>query len=122
MDKQENVDDIINSSMKNLRDIIDSNTIVGKAIEVDGVYIIPISKVNVGFVAGGGEPGKKKASFLGGSGSGFNVTPVGVLSISKGETQFIQVDRTDAIAELIKTATKVVSSVVGEREDEKNNK
>ena len=122
MDKQENVDDIINSSMKNLRDIIDSNTIIGKLIEVDGVYIIPISKVNVGFVAGGGEPTKKKAAFLGGSGSGFNVTPVGVLSIYNGKTEFIQVDRTDAVAELIKTATKFVSSVIGEKENEKNNK
>lgn len=122
MDKQENVDDIINSSMKNLRDIIDSNTIVGRPIEVDGVNIIPISKVNVGFVAGGGEPAKKKSAFLGGSGSGFNITPIGVLSISKGKTEFIQVDRTDAVAELIKTTTKFVSSVIGEKENEKNNK
>ena len=126
--KQEHVDEIINSAMKNLKDIIDSNTIIGKTIKVDEMSIIPISKVHVGFVAGGGENGgknnkqQKALPFMGGSGAGFSVVPVGILSISKGKVEYLQIDKVDAVGELLKTANKVVSKIFKENKNDKGEK
>ncbi len=126
MEKQENVDEIINSAMKNLKDIIDSNTIIGKTIKIDEVSLIPVSKVNVGFVAGGGESSsktkQKNLPFLGGSGAGFSVVPVGVITITKNNVNFLQVDRIDAVSELMKTANSFISNLVKENKDEKTGK
>lgn len=121
--KQENVDEIINSAMKNLQSIIDSNTIVGKTIKVDDVAIIPISRVQVGFVAGGGETsskGKQKTMpFMGGSGAGFSVIPVGVLTIIKNKVEFLQIDRVDAVGEMLKTANKFLGKIIKEKKNDK---
>ena len=57
---QEKGNDKIENLMKNaitkIKDIIDVNTVIGNPLTaVDGTMIIPITKVTVGFVAGGGE-------------------------------------------------------------------
>lgn len=120
-DKQENVDEIINSAMKNLQNIIDSNTIVGKTIKIDDVAIIPVSKVHVGFVAGGGETsakGKQKIlPFMGGSGAGFSVIPVGMITVIKNKVEFLQIDKVDAVGELLKTANKFVGKIMKEKKN-----
>ena len=49
----------IETTLKNLSNIIDVNTVVGKPIKTDdGEYVVPISKVTVGVLVGGGEYGK----------------------------------------------------------------
>ena len=73
---EENANDIIDTAMQRLKDVIDVNTVVGSIIVVDAdTRVLPISKVSVGFVAGGGELNTKskkvaKLPFAGGSGSG----------------------------------------------------
>ena len=50
------IKDLIENTMKNLHCLIETNTIVGEPIfSPDGSIIIPISKVSVGYVVGGGE-------------------------------------------------------------------
>ena len=53
------INNVIETTLKNLGNIIDVNTVVGAPIKtIDGSLIIPISKVVVGVLAGGGEYGK----------------------------------------------------------------
>ena len=50
------INDLISGAMDKIKTLVDSSTIVGESIKTDdGVTIIPISKVTVGFVVGGGE-------------------------------------------------------------------
>lgn len=50
------IENLMGTTMENIRDMIDVNTVVGDAIETrDGSYIIPISKVSFGFASGGSE-------------------------------------------------------------------
>ena len=78
----------------------DSSTIIGERIEtVDGTTIIPISRVTVGYVVGGGEyadlSSKKYHNnfpMAGGSSGGTSITPVGFLVDKKGEVCFINVE------------------------------
>ncbi len=78
---------VIESTFKNLSSIIDVNTVVGKPIKTDdGSFLVPISKVTVGILMGGGEYGKvtifKKESDLpysAGNGAIVSVKPCGFL-------------------------------------------
>ena len=50
------ISELVSSAMKNIKDMVDVNTIIGTPIETaDGTTIIPVSKVSFGFGAGGNE-------------------------------------------------------------------
>lgn len=93
----DNIDSIIENTFQRLRNVIDANTIIGKTINIkEDVFVIPISKVNVGLVTGGGEfPFKKKKSTSLGSSTGFSVVPIGFLSISGQNVEYISAQTID---------------------------
>ena len=48
------IQDLMNVTMDKIRQMVDSNTIVGKPITTeDGITILPVSKVSFGFASGG---------------------------------------------------------------------
>ncbi len=50
------IEGLMLTAMSSIHDMIDVNTIIGEPIEsIDGMTIIPISKVSFGFAAGGSE-------------------------------------------------------------------
>ena len=50
------IENIMTTTMENIKEMIDVNTIVGDAVGTsEGTVIIPVSRVSFGFVAGGGE-------------------------------------------------------------------
>ena len=84
------IEGLMTTTMENIRDMIDVNTVVGEAISTaDGSTVIPISRVSFGFVAGGGEyradapklqdDAGRPLPFAGGAGAGVTVTPLGFL-------------------------------------------
>ena len=86
MEKESSIKEMINSSLDQVRTIIDADTIVGKQIVTpSGVVIIPISKVSMGFASGGLDmPNKQNQhkNFGGGGGTGVTVSPLGFLVIT----------------------------------------
>ena len=99
-ENNDTINDLISSSMDKIKTIVDSSTIVGeKVVCEDGTTIIPISKVTVGYVVGGGEyadlSSRRVANHFpmaGGSSGGMSGTPVGFLIESKGEINFVNVE------------------------------
>ncbi len=80
-------------SMEKIRSLVDSNTIIGDPISCgDGVTVIPVSKISVGFASGGSDlPTRtQKDYFAGGAGGGMSVKPVGFLVVKGGEVQLMQ--------------------------------
>ena len=126
---EENVNNIIDIAMERLREIVDVNTVVGKPIKADeNASILPVSKVSVGFVAGGGEivaRAKKcpKDPFAGGSGSGFVVTPIGFLVIDKQGVKYIECQNKTPLEEIVKFSNNIVNKVINDKKvnNEKNN-
>ena len=56
MAEQHPIEALMTTAMQSIKEMVDVNTIVGDAVQApDGTVIIPISKVNFGFAAGGGE-------------------------------------------------------------------
>ena len=84
--------DMMGASISKIKEMIDANTVLGDAIQTpEGVTIIPVSKIKVGYAGGGsdfapkGYPANKSNAFGGGSGAAVTVTPVAFLVI-KGES------------------------------------
>lgn len=81
------INNVIETTLKNLSSIIDVDTVIGKPItSQDGTIIIPVSKITLGVLAGGGEYGKvsifKKGEDLpysAGNGAIISVKPCGFL-------------------------------------------
>lgn len=95
MDKTEKnfpLAELTRQTMEKLREMVDTNTIVGQPISTpDGVTLIPISKVSFGFGSGGGDYGKTAQSFGGGSGVGVKIDPVAFLVTKEGVTRVLPV-------------------------------
>lgn len=93
MEKKSPLNDLMRSAMEKVREMADTNAIVGQPITTpDGVTLIPISRVSLGFGCGGGDYGKAQPkSFSGGSGAGVNIAPVAFLVIKDGVTRVLPV-------------------------------
>ena len=79
--------DMMMSSMGKIRDMIDVNTVIGEPIAAGDVTIIPVTKVSIGYGAGGSDfatknyPANRDNAFGGGAGAGVNITPVAFLVV-----------------------------------------
>ena len=81
------INNVIETTLKNLSSVIDVDAVIGKPISSqDGTIIIPVSKISVGVLSGGGEYGKvgvfKKGNDLpysAGNGAIVSVKPCGFL-------------------------------------------
>ena len=82
------IQNLMNVTMDKIRQMVDSNTIVGKPITTDdGTTILPVSKVSFGFASAGTA---NKDLFGGGSGAGVNIQPVAFLVVKDGCVRTIQ--------------------------------
>ena len=82
---------MMETSMDKIRQMVDSNTIVGEPITTpDGVTLIPISRLSYGFGCGGGDYGKNGSSGAG-CGAGVRVEPMAFLVVKGGVTRMLPV-------------------------------
>ncbi len=86
---------LMNVTMDKIRQMVDSNTIIGKPITTeDGTTILPVSKLSFGFASAGtdfdGKNAANKDLFGGGSGAGVNIQPVAFLVVKDGCVRTIQ--------------------------------
>ena len=101
------VNEVLGISLDKLKTLIDSNTVIGERLVIDGITILPISKVSFGYAAGGSElpTSKPAAPFGGGSGGGVTISPVGFLTVNNGEVRLVQLQTAN------NTADRIVNSV-----------
>lgn len=121
MSENNKIQEIIKESLENIRTIIDANTVIGTPMETsNGVTIIPVSKISMGFASGGLDfDGKASASagknFGGGGGTGLSVQPMGFLVIThEGRVEMVNVgqsapkDTIEQIADLLERTPDIV--------------
>ena len=114
-----NIDAIMKTTLENLKEMVDVNTVVGAAVSSrDGTTIIPVSRVSFGFVSGGGEYSLDTISktdaqampFAGGAGAGVSVAPVGFLVVDGSNVRMLSAHVPSSIDRMI----EAVPSVIGE--------
>ena len=88
---------MLDKTIAKIREMVDVNSVIGDPITTpDGVTIIPVSKVSVGFGGGGSDFVSKNVNhhenpFGGGVGAGVKVTPIAFLVIKEGSVRMIPV-------------------------------
>ena len=86
---------MLEHTIQKIREMVDVNSVIGEPITTpDGVTIIPVSKVSVGFGGGGSDFVNSKGGenpFGGGVGGGVKVTPVCFLIVKDGAVRMMPV-------------------------------
>ena len=118
MSREHPIENLMKSTMENIRDMVDVNTIIGDAIETrDGTYIIPISRVSFGFASGGTEFNSHdnishheefNYPFGGGSGAGVSVRPVAFLVVKENSVRLLPVEQDTTYDRIVDTVPQVI--------------
>lgn len=112
------ISELTDGSMKNLKTLIDSNSVIGAPITTpDGITILPVSKITFGFGVGGGDlPSSQKELFGGGSAGGVTITPIAFIVIDKGNVKLLQVqsfsNTADRVVGMVPEVMDKVSGIV----------
>lgn len=121
MNNEHPIENLMQSTMAHLKEMIDVNTIIGDTVETkDGSYIIPISKVSFGFASGGSEFGKSENNnvssqsfpFGGGSGAGVTLKPQAFLVVKENSVRLLPVEIDTPIDRLVNTIPQVMDTLI----------
>ncbi len=120
----QNLSGMLENTISKIREMLSVNSVIGDPITTpDGVTILPISKISVGFTGGGSDfttnstaPGKE-LPFGGGVGGGVKVTPVAFLIVKDGSVRMLPVAAPasttgDRIVEMVPDVLDRISSVL----------
>ncbi len=97
--KENNLKEVLFSSCNDVFSSTKNDSIIGKPIySKEGILILPVSKMTIGYINGGGEYGEVKIlsknknmpNVIGGGGV-INLSPEGFLVVYKGEVNFIKI-------------------------------
>lgn len=118
-EKSETINELIENAMSKLKGLVDSSTIIGDSIITeDGTTIIPISRVSVGYVVGGGEYADLSARrvanhfpMAGGSSGGMSVSPVGFLVEKNGIVSFVNVENKSTYQTILNLVNSILQKI-----------
>lgn len=126
----QNLPNMLENTIAKMREMVDVNSVIGDPITTaDGVTIIPVSKVSVGFAGGGSDyvskhPNKYDNPFGGGVGGGMNVTPIAFLIIKDGSVRMLPValpanTTTERVVELVPDLLDKLTDFIDSRLEKK---
>ena len=119
----QNLPNMLENTIAKIREMVDVSSVIGDPITTpDGVTIIPVSKVSVGFGGAGSDyvsknMNKQENPFGGGAGGGMKIVPIGFLIVKEGSVRMLPVaapanTSTDRLVEQIPdTLDKIVSFI-----------
>ncbi|MBR2895008.1 MAG: sporulation protein YtfJ [Oscillospiraceae bacterium] len=131
MEKKNPLSDLMRDGMDKMRQMVDTNAIVGQPIcTVDGVTLIPISRVSMGFGGGGAAFGNKKdpvqeGNLGAGIGTGVKIDPVAFLIIKDGHVRVMPValpasTTVDRIVEMVPDVVDKVNGFIQKKQADKD--
>ena len=118
---------MLESTIQKIREMLDVNTVVGTPITTpDGVTIIPVSKVSVGFGGGGSDFASRNTEnpFGGGVGGGVKVSPVCFLVVKDGNVRMLSVptpanSTTERIVEMLPDTLDKITAYLDSKKEAK---
>ena len=121
---------MLENTIAKIREMVDVNSVIGDPITTqDGVTIIPVSKVTVGFAGGGSDFVSRNVNhqenpFGGGVGAGVKVTPIAFLIIKEGNVRMLPVatpanTTADRLVEMVPDTLDKIAAFVDSRMEKK---
>lgn len=123
----DDVEKLVKTTLGEIEKVLDSKTVVGEPIVIEGTTLIPLMSVGFGFAAGGGAgKGETKETTEGGgsgSGGGAGVRPIAIIVIDKDGVRIEPIKGTmaTAIEKLSETIPDIAAKITekwGERKKE----
>ena len=116
------INTLLKVSLEHIKEMIDVDTIVGEAIIVsEAVRVIPISRVRMGFLAGGSDISSKTINdnpFGGGTGGTIFISPIAFLVCKGDEVSVLHLEKDTHLFEKMIDAvpgiTNKISSLFGD--------
>lgn len=112
------VERVMDNAFTKIRALVDADTVIGNpVITADGASIIPLSKVTMGFLTGGGEysdmaqQNLSEYPFAGGSGAAVSVAPIGFLVSDGKSVKIIKMDDKSPFDKLLNLIPEVIDGV-----------
>ena len=117
------IGELMQNTMENVKNILKVDTVVGDPIYTpDGIMLVPISRISVGFGGGGVEFNSKKAGerpYGGGNATGVKIEPMGFLIIKDGNVRMMNIAPTnntvDRIIDMAPTVMDRVDAFIDKR-------
>ena len=120
---------MLEGTITKIRDLLDSNSVVGEPITAGDVTIVPISKISIGMGGGGTDFTTKNSQgkenpIGGGVGAGVKVTPVAFLVIKEGSVRMLPVANpanttADRLVEMIPDTLDKIAAFIDSRTEKK---
>lgn len=90
---ENNIKGILDVTMEKLKGMINADIITGAPIVVDGITMIPVSRVSYGLATGGSDFPSKSGQdlFGGGGGAGVTVVPVCFVVVKDGNVKMLPI-------------------------------
>ena len=119
---------MLENTIQKIREMVDVNSVIGQPITTpDGVTIIPVSKVSVGFGGGGSDFVNNKGGenpFGGGVGGGVKVTPICFLIVKDGNVRMMPVaapanTTADRIVEMVPDTIDKLTAFIDSKTEKK---
>lgn len=121
-----NLINVMSFTFEKLKEAIESQPVMGEKIEINGMTIIPVSKVSAGFAGGGAnitDETRKKRQNPTGVGGSLTVTPLTFLVIDSEGAHLMNIAPAEAPKKAIPdVATDIISSVIDQAKSLKNDK
>ena len=121
------IGELMQTTMENVKNILQVDTVVGDPIVTpDGITLVPISKISIGFGGGGVEFGPKRKDgpqpYGGGNATGVKIDPIGFLVIKEGVVRMINVapPASNTVDRIIDLVPQVMDRVDAFIEKQKN--
>ena len=114
--------DFLGNAVEHIKEMIDSNTVIGDPIKTpEGVTILPVSKIKIGYAGGGTDfapknyPANKANAFGGGTGAGVTISPVAFLVINGENVRLLPVAEpaSNSVERLIERLPELIDQVTG---------
>ena len=103
--------DVIKTALDQMQYIAKTETVVGEPIVAGNVTLIPVSRISVGFAAGGAGRDEKNANGSG-TGGGITITPVAFIAVSEGKVQVHPVSQNDpCLSKILSMAPDVIKKI-----------
>ena len=104
----------VESLSKGMDGFISTKTVVGDAVRVDDITLLPLIDVSFGIGAGSNQSDKKDK---GSGGLGGKITPSAVLVIKDGTTRLVNIKNQDTITKLFDLVPEVLDKITERKED-----
>jgi uncharacterized spore protein YtfJ len=123
----DDIEKLVKTTLGEIEKVLDSKTVVGEPIVIEGTTLIPLMSVGFGFAAGGGSgKGETKETPEGGgsgSGGGAGLRPIAIIVIDKDGVRIepIKGGMATAIEKLSETIPDIAAKLTekwGERKKE----